>query len=105
MSKRGVRYRNCNGCMYMIRGSGFNDFRTHTNRLCQFISSGHSAIYRSRRIKMDLRGPDHSHCLLKDTRKVKEIPKLSNEEYQAIVDQAIEAWGKEQANEKGDIYL
>lgn len=94
MSKRGVTYRNCNGCMYMGGGSGFNDFKTHTNRSCLFIHSGHSAIYRSRRSKMDLRGPDHKHCLLKDTREVKEIPHMNDEEYQLIIDRAIEEWKK-----------
>lgn len=43
---------------------------------------------------MDLRGPDHKHCLLKDTREVKEIPHMSDEEYQLIIDRAIEEWKK-----------
>lgn len=43
---------------------------------------------------MDLRGPDFDHCLLKDTRRLKKIPEMSEEEYQKAIDDAYDAYRK-----------
>lgn len=41
--------------------------------------------------KLDLRGYNSKKCLLKDTRKVKQIPHMSDEEYQKKIDRAIKS--------------
>ena len=90
---RGEIYKNCDGCMYAGPIGSFTVQGCKANRICLFIDSGHAAIIRDRMgfKKLDLRGYNSKKCLLKDTRKVKQIPYMSDEEYQKKIDRAIKS--------------